>query len=129
MQNKRPKKSKSAVGVNLSQTIKNLPLKKVIYFSVGLAALNIILVLILNRHLPPEVPLFYGLPEGEGQLTNTNGLMIAGFFSLAVIILNTTFAIISKNEFIQKTLILSEFVVAFMSIFTTIEIILLVGVF
>jgi hypothetical protein len=119
---------KIGIKTKLTQLFRDLPLKKSLYVSLVLAVIDIFIVLLLKRRLPPEVPLFYGLPEGEGQLTTSSfGLLITGVFSLSVIALNTSAALFVNDEFIQKTLMFTESVVAFMCLFTTLEIIFLVG--
>jgi hypothetical protein len=110
-------------------SLKDIPQIKIVYIAVSLAILNLIIVLIVQNNLPPEVPLFYGLAEGPEQLSSSLGLTIPGVVSLVIIAINLTLAILLRNKFLQQTLILTSFAVSIFSIITTIKIILLIGSF
>ncbi|OGM02610.1 hypothetical protein A2115_01185 [Candidatus Woesebacteria bacterium GWA1_41_8] len=112
---------------NFLKTVSRIPFKKVVYLSLALSAFDILVVFLLQKNLPPEVPLYYGLPEGEGQLTTAAGLAIAGVFSMSVVLINVIISTLLQSEFLQRILVLTSFAVAFMSLFTTLEIVLLVG--
>ena len=112
-----------------TQGFRELPFKNYIYFSLGLLFLTIIVVFALNRFLPPEVPLFYGKPVGEGQLTKTFGLAIAPLSALAVLTLNSIIATITKEVFIKKMLILASLAACTLVVITTFKIVFLVGFF
>lgn len=99
----------------------------VLLFSLAIALITILIVVVLQTKLPPQVPLFYGAAEGEAQLVPTWGLVIPSAFSLLVVVANTALLSFTKQEFIQKVLIFSAFVVTLFSTVTTIKIILLVG--
>lgn len=86
-------------------------------------------ILLLKSHIPPQVPLFYGLPEGEGQLTTTMGLTIPSFVALAIIVINTILATIFENNFVRNSLVLTCFAVTLFATITTVKILLLVGSF
>jgi hypothetical protein len=105
------------------------PLKKVFVSSLIINFLTALSVLIIQSHLPPQIPLFYGLAEGEEQLIFPLGLIIPALFALVVSIVNAALTLIIKNDFLQKTLILAGFAVTIFSTITTVKIILLVGSF
>ena len=88
---------------------------------------TVILILILQKRLPPEVPLFYGLPKGEYQLTSALNLTLPSLISLAIIGLNYALSIFMEDDFIQKALVFVSLVAVFFSTITTIKIFLLVG--
>lgn len=106
--------------------------KKVIYRNYFLAAIiinvGVVLTLFLFRSaLPPLVPLFYGRPMGEAQLTKTLGLLIAPGASILITILNLCLSLWVKDDFLKKLLAISAIVISALTIITIIKIILLVG--
>jgi len=120
--------SKNIVKKNTFLAI-DTPLKKVLYLSLTLSILNLAIVLVTQNNLPPEVPLYYGLPEGPEQLSSSLELTIPSIVSIITIIVNTTLALFIKNKFLQQTLILTSFAVSIFSSITVTKIILLVGNF
>lgn len=109
------------------QGFRNLPFKTYIYWACGISLFTILLIVALRSYLPPEVPLFYGKPVGEGQLTTPVGLMIAPGVSLAILALNLFLAIFLADDFLKKVLIISGLFVSLLSAITVIKIILLVN--
>jgi len=108
--------------------------KKVAYRNYFLTAiiinLGILLSLILLKSLlPPLVPLFYGRPAGEAQLTNTFGLLIAPGASLLMTLLNLCLSLWAKDGFIKKILAVSAVIISVLSAITITKIVLLVGFF
>ncbi len=90
---------------------------------------TILLVLIFQKILPPQIPLFYGLPRGEQQLAKTQALVIPSLLSLTVIIVNYTLSLFIDDDFIKKALVFTSIVSVFFSTITTIKIFFLVGSF
>ena len=111
--------------INLSE----LPYLKLIYLSIAFCVASVITVLFLQKSLPPEVPLFYGLPEGVDQLGRRFQLVIPSAMALAIILVNVVFAYFLKNEYLKQTLVLAGVVASLFATITTIEIILLIGGF
>lgn len=106
-----------------------IPFKNYLTFSFFAALTTLLLVVFLQKKLPPQVPLLYGAAEGEGQLVSSWGLTIPSLVSILVIILNAALASFSKDDFARKTLVLMALVVTLFSIVTTLKIIFLVGSF
>lgn len=90
---------------------------------------NISLVFALQKNLPPEVPLFFGLAKGEEQLTTKIGLIIPGVASLFTTLLNLFLSFLTDKDFLQKMLIFTALATSIISFITVIKIILLVGSF
>lgn len=88
-----------------------------------------ILVIVLGGLIPPVVPFFYGQPAGENQLTSSKGLLIGSGFSVAVIIVNTILASITRDEFLKKVLVGGAFLFSLLMLITIVKIFLLVGFF
>ncbi|OGM20745.1 hypothetical protein A2714_03630 [Candidatus Woesebacteria bacterium RIFCSPHIGHO2_01_FULL_38_9] len=108
---------------------KNLPIPKFIYSSLVVSGLGIFFVILMQNNLPPELPLFYGLPEGEDQLTTSLGLVTPAIISFIITLINTGLVFFLQNKFLQKTLILSSFAISILSVITIVKIALLVGSF
>lgn len=106
-----------------------LPFKKLIAVILVLNLLIISLIFIFKNNLPPELPLFYGLPEGEDQLASTIALIIPSIISVSILIINSTISLFVNNEFLKKTLVASILITSFFSIIATFKIFLLVGSF
>ncbi len=77
--------------------------------------------------LPPQVPLFYGSPEGEDQLAANWMLIIPSVCAILFLIINSAISYFMKDEFLKKTLTASVFIATLLSIVTTLKIIGLVG--
>ncbi len=111
------------------QKFRELPFRNYIYFSLGLSFLTIAAVLILKNFLPPEVPIFYGKPAGEAELTKTLGLLIAPGISIVALGMNTGLSVIATDVFVKKILIITGLVISLLTSITVTKIILLVGFF
>jgi hypothetical protein len=107
----------------------DIPYKKVVYLAVALNLLVIAGVFLIKNFLPPEVPLFYGLPEGQEQLSSVYLLALPSVISIGLIFLNILLGILVKDEFITKILCLTGIASAFFAIVTTFKIVFLVGSF
>jgi hypothetical protein len=106
-----------------------LPFKDFVIASVSINILMAVIVLLIQRWLPPQIPLFYGKPRGEEQLASSLVLTLPSIVSLLILLINVSFAAILKDEFLRKTLVLAAIVVTFFAAITTIKIIFLVGSF
>jgi len=117
------------MGKKEENLISTLPFKWLIAATLIFNIIIISLVFILKNKLPPELPLFYGLPEGEEQLAPTLTLSLPSAISISILIFNTALSLLIDNEFLRKTLVASAFVASFFSIIATFKIFLLVGSF
>ena len=104
-------------------------LKDYIFAAIIVNLVLILLVLVLAKRLPPQVPLFYGLPISEGQLVPNYLLFIPAVVSILIILLNTFLSFSVKNEFLKKTLIVSAIASVLFPLITIVKIISLVGYF
>jgi hypothetical protein len=114
---------------NVKQLLAKPPFLKIFYASLLINLFTVVGVLALGKRLPPQLPLFYGLPEGQEQLTSKVGLTAAASSAFVIVLINAITSALLKNDFLRKTLILAGFVISLMSLITTTEIVLLVGVF
>jgi hypothetical protein len=109
--------------------LESLPQRRLAYFSILLSILTIAVVFIAKGHLPPEVPLYYGLPISEEQMVPAIELTLPSIFAIALISLNILLALIINDKFLRHTLIVAGFAVSFFATVTTIKIVYLVGSF
>ncbi len=103
-----------------------IPYKNYVVAATGVSLTTILIVILVSGLLPPQVPLFYGLPESEEQLAPTLGLIIPGVIALAICGINVLTAMFLEDEFLKKTLVASSFVAAFFATVTTLKIIWLI---
>lgn len=106
-----------------------LPLKNFIVISYFVSIFTILLVILVKNNLPPEVPLYYGLPRGNDQLTSTLGLTIPSIISIAVITINILIASLLRDDFFKKVLIAAGIASVFFSTTTILKIVFLVASF
>lgn len=120
--------TQKAKGVNKFLSDK-IALVKFVYTALFFSLLNIIIVLLMQKNLPPELPLFYGYTESDQQLTTPFGLLIPGAISLTVILINSTLSILIPNDFLKKTLSVTSFLISMLLLITVLKIIFLIGFF
>lgn len=106
---------------------KHLPFLPYIYAGIVVNVVIIITVLLIQNLLPPEIPLFYGLAEGQEQITNSIFLFIPNGVSLAILLVNLIVASASKQEYYKKILVVAGLIVTFFATITVLKIIFLVG--
>lgn len=104
--------------------------KKVINISIAINVITVLATLIAYKFLPPQVPLFYGFPLSERQLTTSLGLFIPPVVSLFLTYINF---VLSKRfldmQFINTILNYSSILISTMSFITVFRIILLVSIY
>ncbi len=76
--------------------------EKIVIICLVINALTIISVILLRKNLPPTIPLFYGLPVSEEELTSSIGLIIPPTTAIILIALNWGITKVTKDEFIKK---------------------------
>jgi len=107
--------------------IKDLPLLKLFYFTLAINTIILAYVFSIQKKLQPEVPLFYGLPEGQDQLTNPLNLAIPALISFAITGVNFAICLLIKRKFFQQALVVTSFGVSIFLMITIIKITLLIG--
>jgi hypothetical protein len=112
---------------NKLENITKLPFLKLVYLSIAINVVVIVAVLVFKKYIPPQVPVFYGLPEGENQLANMEELIIPSMASLLVILINISLASLLKNDYLKRTMIIVSLTISLLSLITTLEIVFLVG--
>lgn len=101
--------------------------KTELYYFLMLNLVIIIISLSIYKILPPEIPLFYGLPIGSSQIASKWLLSIPPISSLVILGVNVGLSKIVREEFLKKTLILSAMFITMLSTITTLKIIFLIA--
>lgn len=107
--------------------LERLPLKNLVVFCFIVNLLIIGISLLANLILPPQIPLFFGLPQTEKVLTSPLLLLIPSILTLIIILINTLLALKIDLYYLKKTLAFATFSVTLLNIIATIKIIFLVG--
>lgn len=104
-------------------------MKAAIYFAFFANLAVVIVIFAVKRFMPPVVPLFYGLPYGQSQLTEYSGLLIVPAACFAISVLNIVIALKLNDLFYKKALVVSSAVITLLGAITVGKIIALVGFF
>jgi len=113
--------------IKLSPGFEKLPLKKLFVFSFFLSVITILLGLVAQIFLPPEIPLYYGLPQTSEQLAPTIFIILPSVLSIFITVINTIFSMKIHDNFLNKTLAFTSISVSILAMITTYKIIFLVG--
>lgn len=78
--------------------------------------------------LPPQIPLYYSLPWGEGQLTQASLLFIFPTISLILLLINHLFAIslVKTSLLLSRILLIISLIFSFLSLVAILHIVYLV---
>lgn len=90
-------------------------------FLASAAAINvgqIVLVFVTRSKMPPQVPLFYSLPWGEGQLTSASGLWLVPEICLRVIIVNFAVSVFLQQTVLTRILSSTAMLVTILALIT-----------
>ncbi len=101
--------------------------KRLFSLSVLISLLGLVMVLIFYKQIPPQIPLYYGLPEGKSQIAPTNALFIPCGISFFFVLINFSIARVTKDVFLQKSLYYISISISVMALITTLKILFLVG--
>lgn len=78
-----------------------------------------------SKLLPPQVPLLYSLPWGDGQLVPPTWLWLLPGTSITVTILNLSLSRILRREVLTRILLSSAFLISFLALISFLKIVLL----
>lgn len=109
--------------------VDTLPFKNYLLGALTINMVIILAVVLAQGVLPPQIPLFYGLAEGEGQLAPKLFLLIPSFAASLVLVVNSLLSSLFTEEFIKKALLVASVATTFFAAITTLKIMLLVGSF
>ncbi|KKU10695.1 MAG: hypothetical protein UX13_C0005G0008 [Candidatus Woesebacteria bacterium GW2011_GWB1_45_5] len=106
--------------------LEKVPLRGFVYTAVALNLITTLTVVLFRNSLPPVVPVLFGKPTGESQLVPTLGLLIAPAVSILIVILNSTVAILSRDAFLKKILVIAAFLASILTTIAVFRVVLLV---
>lgn len=110
-----------------SEKFERLPLKK---YYVASFLINILVIgcgLLSQLILPPEIPLFYGLPAGEEVLSKSIFILVPALAAMLITVMNAYFSIFAESTYLKKVMATTAISVTLLSAITTFKIIFLVG--
>lgn len=113
----------------LSALADQLPHLPVIFATLGINLVTIAVVILVGGKLPPELPLFFGLPDGELQIARRTLLVVPPLLVTAITIINILWAGRVGDNFLKKSLIFSSLLASIFSSVAVFKIIFLVGSF
>ncbi len=92
---------------------------------IAVALLTGLVIIILFRYLPKEMPLFYSMPWGKKQLANPQQFFVIPFLMILVTFINQIIAwqLHESQKFFKKILLITSFVASGILIITFIRII------
>lgn len=113
----------------LGTEFEKLPMSKTFVYLVIFSLINIVIGIFSQIILPPEIPLFYGLPQNSEQLAPSILIILPSIVSALIIVLNILISIKSSDVYIKKTLVFASILVTLLSTVTTYKILFLVSLF
>jgi hypothetical protein len=115
--------------MDIQTEFKKLPLSKLYISSFVISISSIAFGLVFQFLLPPEIPLYYGLPQTEGQIAPSITIILPSMVSIFIIFINTLIAIKVSSNYLKKILSFTSLAVSVLAIITTFKICFLVGSF
>ena len=107
--------------------LKRIPFYKIVVPVLAVNLLLVLLVILMQRSLPPVIPLFYGQPAGERELAKSIWPMIPAVVSLVLVVINVGLTKLVGDNFLQRALVGAIVAVTTLSTITIIKIMFLVG--
>jgi len=104
-----------------------LPLKRFYILPLIISITTIIFGLLAQLILPPEIPLYYGLPETPEQIAPSMFIVLPSLISIFITIINAAISTKIHDNFLKKTLVFASISVSILATITTYKIIFLVG--
>lgn len=113
--------------MKLNPEFEKLPLKGLFLWSFIISFSTIALGLIAQLILPPEIPLYYGLPQTTDQIAPSLLIILPSGISIIVTLLNAICSTKTQDNYLKKALAFTSIAVSILAIITTYKIIFLVG--
>ncbi|HCR35570.1 hypothetical protein A2130_02530 [Candidatus Woesebacteria bacterium GWC2_33_12] len=104
-----------------------LPLFKLIIVTIVTNIVVILLGILSKIILPPQIPIFFGLPQTEEQLAPALFITIPPIISLIFVLINSIMAINLESSYVKKSLAFASLAVTLLSTIAVFKIIFLVG--
>ena len=107
----------------------NLPFKTWIIVCSIVNILFVLAIFIFQNNLPPQIPLLYGLAEGEEQLVPKLLLTLPNIAALLITLINIGATYVYSDSFLKKILIIAAIAATLLASITSFKIFFLVGSF
>lgn len=107
------------------QDINKVPLRKILISSFFISVINLIISFSSQSFLPPQIPLWRGLPVSEEQLTPSIQILIPGLVGISISTVNTILIILLEDNHLKKILVLASFFCGVICLITALKIITL----
>ena len=114
--------------INFKKIFEKMPLKNLFLVSIVINLVFILLGLFANLILPPEIPLFYGLPKNSEQLTRSIFIVLPSLVSLVMTLVNITISVKVDSQYLKRVMAFASTGITILSIIATYKIIFLVGI-
>lgn len=114
----------------MMKRIKNVPsfvLISIVCVVINLAV--IVGIILLDKNIPPEIPLYYGMPQGADQLTLKSSLPLPSIIAIFLGIINIILAVILKDVFLKRVVSGITVATTSLAVITIIKIVSTVGSF
>lgn len=121
------KKIKEVSHIKMDPRFEKLPLKYLFVISFFINLIFILFGLASTFILPPEIPLFYGLPKNSAQLAKSLYIIIPAAVSMVITIVNAVISINIESQYLKRTMAFASLSVTILSVIATYKIIFLVG--
>lgn len=111
----------------INPEFEKLPLKKLFVFAFSISIIATILGAVSQFFLPPEIPLFYGLPQTSAQLAPSIFIILPSVISMFLIVVNVFVSLRTSDIYLKKTMAFTSIIVIALSIITIYKIFILVN--
>lgn len=116
-----------AIFKKIKPEFERLPLKKLLMTTIVISLITIIFGLVSQIALPPQIPLFFGLPQTKSQLASSILIILPSLISIFISLTNIFISIKVHDVYLKKVLAFSAVTVSVMAAITTLKIIFLVS--
>lgn len=113
--------------IRIDPKFEKLPLFNLIIILIIINLIILVIGLISKLILPPQIPIFFGLPQTEEQLGPSILIIMPTAICLAFILINTYVATKIENNYIKKALVFGSLAITLLSTIAILKIIFLVG--
>lgn len=111
----------------INPEFEKLPLKKMYIVSTIASLILVVIGLLTQIILPPQIPLFYGLPQNDSQLAPSILIVLPAIISILITAINAFIATRTHDNFLKKTLAFCSISICLLVAITTLKIIFLIS--
>lgn len=116
-----------AIFKKIKPEFEKLPLKKLFLTIIVISLVTVLFGLVSQIFLPPQIPLFFGLPQTKSQLAPSILIVLPSLISIFISLTNVFISIKIHDVYLKKVLAFSAITVSIMAAITTLKIIFLIS--